>query len=332
MTFPTTVTTELKTTIFDWFQFREVCDDEKFNVFFNRVLNRDLSHYNEMLMIENTTMNWGLDDWFLTHHGTGTDANTGTTEQTTNGTLGRTGTDTTTEDSTSKDTGDTKTDSTASSETHETSSDTDKTDYGKTSASHSANASTTATETTDKKDTTASAKSNSDSSSGNRILPQSTVYKSTAGTLPKLDWTYMSSQAQTTGNTTSSNTSTETGNGTSKTTESGTADSTITDGGSDTKTGSGKSDSTASNSGNTTTTNNLLNTRHSSIETVHNTTDTTKNKVNGSSTSNGNHEDDGTDGIRAELIEKTLRCIRNSVAWSWLEKRLEPCFIGVYEI
>lgn len=52
ITFPETVDAALQTTIYDWFQFREVCDDEKFPAFFLRELNKDLRKYNELLRIQ----------------------------------------------------------------------------------------------------------------------------------------------------------------------------------------------------------------------------------------------------------------------------------------
>lgn len=42
----------LQTTIYDWFQFREVCDDEKFPAFFLRELKKDLRKYNQLLRIQ----------------------------------------------------------------------------------------------------------------------------------------------------------------------------------------------------------------------------------------------------------------------------------------
>lgn len=50
--YPTSVDEALQNTIYDWFQFRKVVDDEKFPVFFRRVLNRDLDRYNELLRVE----------------------------------------------------------------------------------------------------------------------------------------------------------------------------------------------------------------------------------------------------------------------------------------
>lgn len=62
VTFPSSVDYTLKQTIFDYFQFREVGDEDKFNVFFNRILNRDLRQYNELLRIEPGISSY---DWLI---------------------------------------------------------------------------------------------------------------------------------------------------------------------------------------------------------------------------------------------------------------------------
>lgn len=55
----------LQQTIYDWFQFRPVCDNDKFNIFFNRVLNRDMGRYNELLRIQPGISNY---DWLVTKY------------------------------------------------------------------------------------------------------------------------------------------------------------------------------------------------------------------------------------------------------------------------
>lgn len=52
VTYPETVDDPTKSLIFDWFQYREVCDNEKFNVFFNRVLTKSMRKYNQLLRIQ----------------------------------------------------------------------------------------------------------------------------------------------------------------------------------------------------------------------------------------------------------------------------------------
>ena len=52
MTFPTSVDSALKATIYDWFQYREVNDDEKFPVMFKRTLNASMRKYLQLIQIE----------------------------------------------------------------------------------------------------------------------------------------------------------------------------------------------------------------------------------------------------------------------------------------
>lgn len=52
MTYPLTVDQATQATILDWFQYREVCDDEKFPTFFERTLRMSMRKYNQLLRIE----------------------------------------------------------------------------------------------------------------------------------------------------------------------------------------------------------------------------------------------------------------------------------------
>lgn len=84
MTFPTLLTDGTKQTIFDWFQDREVTNEEKFNIYFNRTLNRDLPQFYQLLRIEPGFEESGVAqyDWFVedyeelerTHNGFNTSA------------------------------------------------------------------------------------------------------------------------------------------------------------------------------------------------------------------------------------------------------------------
>lgn len=62
ITYPTEIPETLQATIYDWFQFREVVDDDKFEVFFNRVLTRDYPRYTQLLRIEPGISNY---DWLV---------------------------------------------------------------------------------------------------------------------------------------------------------------------------------------------------------------------------------------------------------------------------
>lgn len=50
--FPSNVTQDFKDLVYDWFQFREVCDDDKFPVFFKRKVAEDYPRYMELLRVE----------------------------------------------------------------------------------------------------------------------------------------------------------------------------------------------------------------------------------------------------------------------------------------
>ena len=65
ITFPETVDAALQQTIFDWFQFREVADDYKFPFWFVRLLNRDISQYNQLLRIEPGISSY---DWLVSKY------------------------------------------------------------------------------------------------------------------------------------------------------------------------------------------------------------------------------------------------------------------------
>ena len=63
--FPTKIDAALQQTIYDWFQYREVADDEKFPVWFVRVLNRDFDRYNQLLRIEPGVSSY---DWLVSKY------------------------------------------------------------------------------------------------------------------------------------------------------------------------------------------------------------------------------------------------------------------------
>lgn len=89
----------LKSALYDWFQFREVADDDKFPFWFTRILNRDFDQYEQLLRIEPGVSTY---DWLVTKYRELQHYNTGSTEReidndiTTSDVGANTGTDTTT--------------------------------------------------------------------------------------------------------------------------------------------------------------------------------------------------------------------------------------------
>lgn len=61
-TFPEYIPQQLQDVITSWYQFRHVCDDERFNAFFDRVLYRDFDRYEELLRIDPTISDY---DWLV---------------------------------------------------------------------------------------------------------------------------------------------------------------------------------------------------------------------------------------------------------------------------
>lgn len=60
--FPETIDEALQQTILDWYGNREVCDDDKFETFFLRVLNKCIGRYNAILRVDPSHANY---DWLV---------------------------------------------------------------------------------------------------------------------------------------------------------------------------------------------------------------------------------------------------------------------------
>lgn len=79
--FPSNVTQDFKDTVYDWFQFREVCDDNKFPVFFKRKIAEDYSRYLELLRVEPGYAHY---DWLVSMYRELENKKVGTVEATEN--------------------------------------------------------------------------------------------------------------------------------------------------------------------------------------------------------------------------------------------------------
>lgn len=295
MTFPSTVDEALQETILDWFKYREVCDDEKFPLFFRRELNASMRKYNQLLRIEpGQTLEFedGTErevtyDWMIQHYHElmSTDKGSGSSSKSLSGS------NTLTKNLTN---GQTKT-------THMTGEDdTDRDTTG---------SNTTTRNTTDKTD--GSVNDSGTTSGTNQALskasPQSISYATATGGFPSaLDWSYPGAQEeskQSGANSSSGTSSTETkGTGTISDNGSGTEDVKFNTERETTETiaGTNGGSETASNTGSENGTNNSIN-KHREISS-------------------------GRDLDPATLLQRAKDIILGSSAWNFLYGRLDTCF------
>lgn len=332
---PETIPEALKQTINDWFWYREVCSDDKFNWYFNRVLNGCYSRYNQLLRIQPGISDY---DWLVQNYKelqtmkseSGSTSKISSTDKTTSltesGTNGNTRTMNTT-DTTDKDTTDSKTHGGTL---------TTATTYGKTSTN-----SGTLKNEGDRTETGSISDSGSNSSSSDQMNlgksnPQSISYSGATSGMPSgLDWSYPGSQGEQKVSSSGTDSNTRTFNN-HKTTD----DFTQTDarsnalGGTDrtvntdarTESGAGTEDSSVTHTGTITDagTNSASKSGTEGIE-GEETTSTT-----GSSTDRT--IETGRNVDIATLLTNAKQFIIATTAWSWLKEQLEPCFMGVYDI
>jgi len=327
------VTTDLKATIIEWFQFREVCDDDKFPIFFKRALDISLARYNQLLRIEPGVSQY---DWLVQKYnelqrlksesGTNSSTKAGSGEEAVTATQARSANvvrdfaDTTYVDGLLNDTnGGQKTSQTA---------------FGKTTSnSGSVVSSNTNTESGSIRDENSGTTDN-DTKGLAKNAPQSVSYGVGSGMPNTLDWSFPGSQTEQKTHGSESGNSTRTFNN-----HRNVADGTVTDnrgsaeGGSDTTTvidtttrvEAEHSTTTANHSGT------LLNTMSqngTNAKTFENTE-----RQSGSDSRSGDERvrESGRDVDIATLLTNAKQFIVYSSAFEWLRDQLEPCFMGIYD-
>ena len=243
--------------IYDWYQFRTVCDDEKFPVFFRRKLERCLHQYLQLCRLENST----FDPLVASYHERLTEYS-GLKSETHS---------------------DSKTD-TGSKNSTTTKNLTDQTIVDRDSSNSSSSASHIADETTTK--------------GAEKAAPQSVSYAgATAGSLPALDWSYMSGQQQ--------------------------------------QESDGTSDSTVNASG-TTSEDSTTTTTHTGTDGIVETTGSTStgsSSISGSDSNSTREITTGRDGLTPqEAFLKARQWIVISDAFDWLKDELKDCFLGIVEV
>lgn len=344
---------------------RFVCDDNNFERYYKRTLLNTWDRYIDLLRIEKTEIDPLVADYFenqLVHTGENTGSKSGTTSNTT--AYGKTDTlthnVTVTEDNTITDDvtdtrtlnlakGNTRTNDLADSHTR-----TDNLAYDNTRTDNLANSNTRTDdlENSDTRTDNLTTTTDNKTARADAVNPQSIEYSgTTAGSLPGLDWQYMSNQAQEEGEGSEHNTGTVTNRGTNTgtVTNQGTQTGTVTDQGTNTGTvtNAGTNTGTITDAGTETGTDTLVKDADKVEDKEKHTTGTDthaltgEDEITGSTSENTSGTDTHTDRERhtgrtgilpQEALRKAKAYIQKSRAFDWLKDELEPCFISIYDI
>ena len=300
MTYPLTVDQATQATILDWFQYREVCDDEKFPTFFERTLRMSMRKYNQLLRIEpgqllefedgvTRTVNY---DWLIQNYREKLNHNVSNTDSA--------------ETTTSSNTVSHTINETDSKNTHMTG--TDETDRDLSNSNTRTDNTTSETESSG----TSSGTESADAKSLAKAAPQSASYVNGASGFPTtLDWTYPGQQSENKSDGTSSGTThdeTETHN-------TGTVSNS----------GSGSEDVDFS-------------TERTTVETVgrqgsNSETGSGTGSKEGAIAVEGQSEEieNGRNIDIASLLTNAKNFILGTSAWQYLYGELDKCFIAIYD-
>lgn len=322
--------------LLDWYGFREVCDDDKFVTFYRRKLSIVADQYNGLLRVQKTQFDPMVSNYVerLIEHAANSTRTTSGDTTVTRGT-GSTVTSTRTPDLTT-------TDKRTAGGTDTTSREDGGSDTRTASQSideKTATASDTTDTTTRNNSSTENGSSTDKTAEAQKNNPQSISYAgATAGSLPGLDWSYMSGQRQ---NESEGTTQRQiTGNDTTETTHSGAARDNYTE---RTGTNSNTDTTTYGKTGTDTTTYGRTDdTTTKTTGTDKTETTTTQNGSDKTATTGTDAtETGGTDKVREtgrggilpqEALEKARDYIMGTNAFLWLIGQLDPCFFGLYDI
>ena len=325
-----------------WFDFRLVCDNEKFPVFFGRVLTRDYKRYRELLRVEPGVSHY---DWLVQQYQEAQTQATQSGESTTTGETTAENTTTTEGENTVTVIKHTEGENTFTHDTEErtqgtvttTKDGTDTTDIGDGGYTETTNSGTDRNTSTDGGRDTTHSETTDDTKQLNKDLPQSITYNAGHQASDALGWQYPSSQGETYDETESdgytaygrTNTS-ETTHGhkvrtvtdltnrtTYDTTDEATTDMTMTKGGTDTTETSGDETGTT--------------TDNREESTTGSGTTTTEGHTENSGESLTRQITTGRSVDTATLLTQAVQFIQNTSAMAWLIRELEVCFYGIFE-
>ena len=346
VTYPTIVDDPTKSLIFDWFQYREVCDNEKFNTFFNRTLNASMRKYRQLLRIQPgelvefddgeirpVTYDWMIQEYRELAHET-RDESENTESMTGDNSVTRSTTDdgvktTTTigDDQTSK----------TSTTTVETTGTTDSA-TGNVTEQNLQDKTTGSTTTDSATGTSTSTDHDGDNSSNDKSLgkaaPQSISYSGASGIPTNLDWQYPSSQSEVAH--TGSDDYTEDGSTSTSGTSETSIDETLKHTGDTTSTGT-TTTGTSSTSEGAGSEGTLFDTERATTEADTRTGSQTESGANASSRLGSTAQDtqhremmQGRNIDIATLLNNAKDFILGSSAWDYLYGQLDKLFISIY--
>lgn len=319
----------------EWFGYRDIIEPY-FKPFYRRELKIARDRYYSILRVETVKADWTITEYLEEMSETetsGSGTNKGTKTSTKNGTATDTSTGTTTASgtATSTTTGkDTKTGTSTTTDSKNGTKEDTTTINEKTTGTRESNGTSTQTSdstTNDSKKTV----------NGVKNAPQSIAYSGADdGSLPALDWQYMTGQSQTEETSDSAtNSETSTTDSNSETTG-GTKTGTTSTTGKTTDGGTSKTDTSDTTDTSTTGTTTNESTTKTTSENSRNTTDTGEETDTSESTSSGNDLRKsirtGHNGELAEIFDRALSHIKGTSALAWLLGRLDSCFLMVYDM
>lgn len=328
------MTQDLKTTIIDWFKFREVCDDEKFPFFFKRTLDISLARYNQLLRIEPGVSQY---DWLVQKYQELQRLKSESGVSSSSGSKSGSG-------SSSEQVAKTKNDVRNLSDVTYTDGlenkahggqKTSEMQYGKTQS----NTGTITSESENIESGSIRDQNNSSNDNQTRGLaksaPQSISYSAGSGMPNNFDWAFPGSQTEQKTHGSDSGESTRTFNNHKNASESSVLDQRGTaQGGSDLKTDiDTRTETKAGHETITETHTGTENFAESDNKANSNEFEET-NRKSGSDSRSGDERvrESGRDIDIATLLTNAKQFIVYSSAFEWLRDQLEPCFMGIYDL
>lgn len=319
-TYPSIIPGELQAVIYDWYQDREVANDEKFPLWFSRLLKKEYHHYEQLLRIEPGISDY---DWLVTQYRElqRYDNETDSTQDSLAITRRLTISENVSTEGEAHDTISGQHSETEETEATYTKSESRTKDQDDTTTGSSSSTTDRDSETYDKGDT----------KTLRRALPMQTLYGgqdpwyATKNISDQLfDWSTATEQD----GTGSENRTTESDDTSVSSSNTISFESDVTD----RTTGTNTDEKTVSGSGSSSQTKNNTHEDATTKDGTHTNTGSDSRHTSGERENLSQEITSGRNGQIAIMLENAKQFIENTDAWAWLETRIDTVFMGVYEI